>query len=165
MTAWSQVTLNQVPSRIVGHPIPEQFTIKSSSPNLVEGREFFSPQGIALDTSVTPPILYVADSGNNRVLAWKNATAFRNGQPADLVIGQPDMFTTGPQGPGIGLQTGLFNPFGLAVRPNGDLWVVDGGNNRVLKYPKPFSQSDQFPTQVIGQPNLTSRTPNNCVGT
>jgi len=42
----------------------------------VEGREFYSPQGIAVDNSATPPIVYVADTGNNRVLAWKNAASF-----------------------------------------------------------------------------------------
>ena len=65
-----QVTLNQVPSRTVGHPItpqPEQLTVYSSNPNLVEGRELYGPTGLALDTSGTPPVLYVSDTGNNRV--------------------------------------------------------------------------------------------------
>src|SRR5689334_18912019 len=82
------VALNPAPSRIIGHPLPEVFTFNSAVPNLVEGREFFQPQGIALDTSATPPIIYVSDTGNHRILAWKDATSFRNGQPADLVVGQ-----------------------------------------------------------------------------
>ena len=45
----------------------------------------FGPQGIAVDTSVNPPILYVADYGNNRVLAWKNALGFQRGEFADLI--------------------------------------------------------------------------------
>jgi uncharacterized protein (TIGR03437 family) len=156
---FTQVTLNPVPSRIVGHPNAEQLAVTSSNPNLVEGRELFGPVGIALDTSVTPPMVYVSDAGNNRILAWKSATAFRNGDFADLVIGQRDKFTTAAQGPTIGLQTGVFNPTGLTVR-NGDLWVVDSGNNRLLRYPKPFQQSDQFPDIVIGQTNLNGRNPN-----
>jgi uncharacterized protein (TIGR03437 family) len=155
-----QITLNQVPSRIVGHPNAEQLAVASSNPNLVEGREFYSPQGIALDTSVTPPYVYVSDAGNNRVLAWKSATGFRNGDPADLVIGQRDKFTTNPQGPfQNGLQTGLYNPTGLAVHI-GDLWVVDSGNNRLLRYPTPFQHSDQFPDLVIGQTSLNGRSQN-----
>ena len=91
------VPLNVTPSRIVGHPNPEQNVVASASPNLVEGREMFGPEGIALDTSVSPPILYVSDTFNNRVLDWKNATGFSNGAPADLVIGQLDPFHTGSE--------------------------------------------------------------------
>src|SRR4051794_31389729 len=91
--AQSLVPLNATPSKIVGHPLPEQNTgLFSANANLVEGREFLSPQGIALDTSVTPPILYVADTLNNRVLVWKNAASFTNGQTADFVIGQQDLY-------------------------------------------------------------------------
>ena len=42
----------------------------------------------------------------------------------------------------------------------GDLYVVDSGNNRVLRYPKPFSQTSQvFPDLYVGQPSLNSRVP------
>jgi uncharacterized protein (TIGR03437 family) len=155
---FAQVILNPVPARAIGQP---QLIPESGNPNLVEGRELFGPQGIAVDNNASPPIVYVADTGNNRVLAWKNAASFSNGAMADLVIGQPDRFSTVAQGPGIGtFSTGLFNPTGLAVR-NGDLYVVDSGNNRVLRYPKPFSQTTQvFPDLYIGQPSLSSRAPN-----
>jgi sugar lactone lactonase YvrE len=125
-----QVILNPVPARAIGQSIliPE-----SGNPNLVEGRELYQPQGIAVDNSVSPPIVYVADTGNNRVLAWKNAASFSNGAKADLVIGQPDFFSTAAYGPGTTFSTGLNTPTGLAVR-NGDLYVVDSGNNRVLRY-------------------------------
>jgi sugar lactone lactonase YvrE len=121
------------------------------SPNLVEGRELYAPQAVALDNSVSPPILYVSDYVNNRVLAWKNAATFTTGQKADLAIGQPDLDTTFPQGPSAVAQnsstytTGLTRPSGLAVDGNGNLYVVDAGNNRVLRYPKPFAQTGQFP--------------------
>jgi uncharacterized protein (TIGR03437 family) len=154
---FSQVTLNPVPARAIGQPIliPE-----SGNPNLVEGRELYSPQGIAVDNSVSPPMVYVGDTGNNRVLAWKNAASFSNGAVADLVIGQPDRFSTVAYGPGTTFSTGLNTPTGLAVY-KGDLYVVDSGNNRVLRYPKPFSQTSQvFPDLYIGQTSLNSRAPN-----
>ncbi len=155
------VPLNSIPSRIVGHPKPEQLTIPSGAPNLVEGRELWLPQGVAVDTSVTPNILYVSDTGNNRVLAWKNAAGFSSGQAADLVIGQQDFFRTAAQGPGQQFQTGLNGPSGLAVDTNGNLYVVDTGNNRILRFPKPFAaQGGVFPDLYIGQPNLNSRTAN-----
>ena len=84
----------------------------------------------------------MADTGNNRILAWKDAVGFTNGKPADLVIGQRDFFSTGANGPGIsgGLSTGFAAPTGLAV-DQGDLYVADSGNNRVLRFRKPFSHT------------------------
>ena len=162
---YSQITLNPVPARAIGQSI---LVPESANPNLVEGREFYSPQGIAVDNSATPPIVYVADTGNNRVLAWKNAASFCppgsssstcNGAMADLVIGQPDKYSTIPYGPTTTFSTGLNAPTGLAVYKS-DLYVVDGGNNRVLRYPKPFSQTGQvFPDLYVGQPSLNSRVP------
>ncbi len=158
-------TLNVLPSRVLGHPNPEQISnVVSLAPNLVEGREMYQPEGIALDTSVTPPIVYVSDTYNHRVLAWKNGTSFSNGAFADLVIGQNTPFSTLPQGPAISsstLVTGFSYPSGLTVY-KGDLYVVDGGNNRILRFPKPFSQpsAQPVPDLVIGQPNLSGHSPN-----
>ena len=157
----AQVPLNVFPSRIVGHPVAEQNGILANyNPNLVEGRELFTPAGLALDTSVSPPILYVADTGNNRVLAWKDAVNFTNGRPADMVIGQIDFYRTIPQGPSATFQTGLSLPTGLAVYKK-DLYVVDSGNNRVLRFPSPFDNAGNlFPDLFIGQPSLGSNAAN-----
>ena len=43
--------------------------------------------------SSAPFALYVSDSANNRVLVWKDSVRFRTGDPADLVIGQPNLRT------------------------------------------------------------------------
>ena len=140
---WAQslVPLNNNPSRVVGHVTNEGNTLSTDNPDLIVGREFWSPYGIAEDTSVSPPILYVSDTNNSRVLAWKNATAFNNGQQADLVIGQKDFYSTFPQGPGQTYPGGLTYPGALAVDAQGNLYVMDAGNNRVLRYPKPFTQT------------------------
>jgi uncharacterized protein (TIGR03437 family) len=168
-TAFAQITLNSVPSRSVGSPCPSPETaafcaqnITSTNPNLVEGREFYNPQSVALDTSVTPNILYVSDTQNNRVLAWKNATSYTNGQVADLAIGQPNLFTTFPGGPSGGSQTGLYQPTGIAVDAHGNLYVADSGNNRILRYPTPFAQTSQYPLPDlwIGQATLNTRAAN-----
>ncbi|MGA3019277.1 MAG: hypothetical protein ABSF62_19300 [Bryobacteraceae bacterium] len=162
VTAFAQITLNSVPSRSIGSPA---LNITSTNPNLVEGREFYSPQSVAVDTSVSPPIIYVSDTGNNRVLAWKNANSFQSGQFADLQIGQPDLLTTFPAGPGTPYSTGLNQPTGIAVY-KGDLYVADSGNNRVLRYPNPFNQvtqqKKQFPVPDlwIGQATLNTRSAN-----
>jgi uncharacterized protein (TIGR03437 family) len=156
----ASVTLNTTPSRQIGQPL---LIPRTSHPNLVEGRELWGPNGIALDTSTSPPMIYVADTFNNRVLGWKNATSFSNGQMADLVIGQPDPYTTSPAGPGptgSTFSSGLWYPTGVTVY-NGDLYVADSGNNRILRFKAPFAQYAQtgsYPTPdlYVGQPSLKS---------
>ena len=150
----AQITLNGLPTREVGQPLlpqPNPFNVTTTNPNLVEGREFFNPAGIALDTSVTPPRLYVADTRNNRVLAWKDAVGFTNGKPADLVLGQRDLLLHSALGPGRNpnnpLSTGFTLPFGLAVF-QGDLYVADAGNNRVLRFRKPFAADRPVPRSL-----------------
>src|ERR1017187_2755567 len=125
--AWPQITLNPVPSRTVGHPQtpqPEVTSVYSASPNLVEGRELAQPGGIAVDTSVSPSPIYVADTGNNRGLGWTDATNFANGQKADFGDRQNDFFPTWQQGPnlaarapgqGTPLQSGVNSPTRLAA--------------------------------------------------
>jgi uncharacterized protein (TIGR03437 family) len=154
----AQTVFNPFPSRIVGQAVlQQQGLITAAAINLVEGREFDQPQAVALDTSASPPILYVVDTLNNRVLAWKNASGFTNGAPiADLVIGQRDLLSTGPQGPavsGSNLSTGLFQPVGVTVDSSGNLYVIDAGNNRILRYSTPFSQTGSLLTVdlILGQ--------------
>lgn len=152
------VTLNSIPSRAVGQP---QLFPVSGAVNRVEGRELYNPQGVAFDTTGATPIVYVSDLRNNRVLAWKNAAAFSNGAHADMVIGQPDFFNTNTQGPAGTFVTGLAAPTGITVDSKGNLYVADSGNNRILRYPKPFSQQGQVtPDLWLGQPSLNTRLAN-----
>ncbi len=159
----AQTIFNPAPSRIVGQAVlQQQGVLTAIAPNLVEGREFNNPQAIAVDATANPPILYVADFGNNRVLAWKNASAFTKGDFADLVIGQRDFLSTGPEGPNADLSTGLSSPVALAVDSAGNLYVADAGNNRVLRYPRPFTQTGALLAVdlVIGQADLSGNSLN-----
>jgi uncharacterized protein (TIGR03437 family) len=153
---------NPFPSRIVGQAILQTGVLTATAPNLVEGKELNRPSGIALDTSVSPPILYVADFGNNRVLAWKNAFGFTKGDTADKVIGQRDFVSTAAQGPTTNLTSGLVGPTGIAVDKNGALYVLDTGNNRIIRFPAPFTQTGdllQFDL-LIGQKDTNGRSAN-----
>jgi uncharacterized protein (TIGR03437 family) len=154
----AQVTLNPRPSRALGQPrLLLNRTEGSVNPNLVEGRELYLPQVVALDNNVSPPVLYVSDTLNNRVLAWRNAADFANGAKADFVIGQKDFYSTQPLGPGTPVSSGLTTPNGLAVDRSGNLYVIDAGNNRILRYPRPYTQQfEQLPDRVIGQTNFNS---------
>lgn len=155
----AQSSLNPYPSRVLGQSTLEQ---RSGSPNLVEGRELWLPWSIAIDRSTTPPTLYVSDSANNRVLAWRNANAFAIGAPADFVVGQFDLTSTVALGPGTARATGISAPGAIAVDRTGNLYVVDAGNNRILRFPKPASSLDdpRSPDLVLGQAGFSTRLPN-----
>ena len=117
------------------------------SPNTVNGAGMSAPDFVAVDQSATPNHLYVVDTANNRVLGWKTAASFADGAAADLVIGQPDFFSSRPNVTNSQPTANtLYNPTGVAVDSNGNLYVADSGNNRVLKYSAPFSACDDtFP--------------------
>lgn len=156
----AQITLNATPTRVIGQ---DSTTINNYNPNLVEGREFDAPQGIALDTSTNPPALYVSDTANNRVLCFQSAASFANGQKANIVLGQPDLDTTLSGGPSASSTntTGLTQPTGIAVDAQGNVYVVDSGNNRILRFPRPFAQSGTpLPDLAIGQASFATNGPN-----
>jgi hypothetical protein len=76
--ASAQIVLDPSPARVSGHPPvspPEQLLISNVNPNFGANGGMYYPEGAAVDTSGSAPILYVADYANNRVLGWKNATS------------------------------------------------------------------------------------------
>ncbi len=76
-----------------------------------------------------------------------------NGQNALLVIGQPD-FTSSASGTSA---TTLLNPKDVAVdAAHGKLYVVDGHNNRVLRFTYPVSGNQPTAELVFGQPDTIS---------
>src|SRR5579862_1170442 len=172
---WAQTavspTLNSLPTREFGQA-SLQSSLNSIAPNLVEGRELYNPYGVAFDTSVSPPILYVVDTFNNRILAWQNPAALGVcglNNPgcgfATKAIGQRDLVSTLAGGPATngGLTAGFNNPTSIAVDSKGNLYVADNGNNRIVRFPKPFSQTGALLTTdlVIGQASIASGTQGN----
>jgi uncharacterized protein (TIGR03437 family) len=158
--------INPRPSRTFGHARLTLGT-QTTAPNLLEGKELNGPTAIAFDTSSSPAIVYVADTFNNRVLAWRNPAALTAGNPADKVIGQRDFLSSLQGGPGTttgGLTSaGLALPNGLAVDSSGNLYVLDAGNNRIVRFPRPLEQQGEFvsPDLVIGQKTVaTGNQPN-----
>jgi uncharacterized protein (TIGR03437 family) len=156
------LTINGYPTREFGQPTLQSPPV-SAAPNLVEGRELFSPSAIAFDNSVSPPHVYIVDNANNRVLGWNNANNVTQGNFADLVIGQPDFYSTFSGGPGTSSSTGLKAPTGIAVDASGNVYVSDSGNNRILRYKTPFKeQAGDLPVDlVIGQKTSSSGSSSN----
>lgn len=112
--------------------------------------------GVAIDQSSIPNHLYVADPVNNRVLGWASVAALVNGKGADIVIGQPDFFSSSSNYNGI-TASSLSAPSGIAVDSSGNLYVADQGNIRVLEYNTPFvvtgeaGSGDNIADEVFGQ--------------
>ena len=122
--------------------------------NLIDATGMVNPQAVAIDTSVTPNRLYAADSGNNRVLAYKDVATFVNGGAADLVIGQLDFLSGGCNQNNPSPSAGsLCFPLGLTVDAGGNLYVADSDNSRVVEYNTPFAGCGSFPC-IGGSANL-----------
>ena len=124
---------------------------------MVQGVELYNPVGLALDSRTGETHIYISDTRNNRVLAWRSISAYQIGDPPALVLAQPSALYSGPLGIGI---KGLTTPLGLAVNPqNGDLYVADFGDNRVVRFRDPFSNPTRIePDAVYGQPGFATRT-------
>ncbi len=141
------------------------------SPNLIEGREMnFVPGngngdgGIVIDLISSVPHLYIADTYNNRVLGFNDARLVKPGTKADIVIGQVDFNrsvvnypSNDPTKPN---SQGLNSPVGLVLDTQGNLFVADAGNGRVLRFPQPFKQPQnnfEAADMVIGQSSFTAQ--------
>ncbi|MFZ2063278.1 MAG: hypothetical protein WAU82_19880 [Candidatus Binatus sp.] len=160
-------TENQSASLVLGQNLFSHLQANTPVP------EFLAlPIQIAIDQKSTPIHLYVADSFNNRVLGWNDVATFTDGAAADLVIGQPDFFSNAAnEGGGSTSSTthSLADPVGVAVDSNHNLYVADGGNNRVLEFAAPFAGCGSLPcvdsadaTVVIGIQGTSTA---NCAGT
>jgi uncharacterized protein (TIGR03437 family) len=131
-----------VSSLVLGQP---DFTTNNSTLSQTGLR---GPTGVATDGN----ILALADTDNNRVLIWLRLPT-RNGQPADVVVGQPDFTHNATAVPPT--QTSLRGPEGVWIW-NGKLFIADTQDNRVLIYNKIPTSNNARADLVVGQPNFTS---------
>ena len=126
-----------------------QAAFRGQQPNGADRSGLVRPQAVAVDDSVDPHRLWVSDTGNNRVLGWRDAEGFANGAPADLVIGQPGPFTADCNHGGRSAAR-LCEPRGITVDATGTLWVADLLNHRVLAFESPFT-TDLTADLILGQ--------------
>jgi hypothetical protein len=117
----------------------------------VDANSLCDPRAVALDLTGN---LYVADSGNSRVLEYNTPLDAVSGEPgagnatADNVFGQNNSFTTrtcndGTAGGDVGGRgpDSLCGPAGEATDAIGNLYVSDTNNNRILEYNTPLNGS------------------------
>ena len=117
--------------------------------------------------------LYIPDIFNNRVLRYDDL--FNSDKSADFVWGQVDfqgIFCN--QGAGLGKPNSkslCISPepgpgnlrAGVALDSEGNLWVADNNNNRVLRFPynPTIGRPDQEADLVLGQPDFSTATSGN----
>ncbi|HEY5039032.1 MAG TPA: hypothetical protein VIJ93_08190, partial [bacterium] len=137
---------------------------------------FTSNQGLSSPTSRTLGIsagnggvfsdgtrLFIADSGNNRVLIY-NSIPVTNNAPADVVVGQSD-FNSGNAN--AGSSPTKANGFGVPSDVWSDgtrLFVSDYGNSRVLIFNSIPIANNASADLVVGQPDLVSGSYNQNLG-
>lgn len=148
--------LTAVPADTTADGVLGQPLFSSNEPNQPGGivsdsnMAFLFAPGVAIAPSGR---IYVADDFNHRVLSWPIAGSYTSGAAADRVLGQADFNAGDPNTGGLPSSNTLFLPQGLAVAINGDLWVTDAFNHRVLKYVDP-ENSDALADLVLGQPDF-----------
>ncbi len=101
----------------------------------------YAPRGVCL----TDDAVVVADTGNHRLLIWQSALPGADHADADVVIGQPDMTTEGPNL--------FFLPTGVIVH-EGRLLVADAWHHRILVWDEVPRSSSVPPSSVLGQPTM-----------
>lgn len=101
--------------------------------------------------------LYIADDGYNRILIY-NSIPTTNGVPANVVIGQPDMYQRIANNGGRSLAS-IYDPSN--VWSDGTKMIVgDSANHRVLIY-RPVPTTNTAPAQLIlGQTTTNGGTAN-----
>jgi uncharacterized protein (TIGR03437 family) len=125
----------------------------------VDATTMFAPTSVSSDGSK----VYVADLGLNRVLIW-NAIPTRSAQPADVVLGQKEMTRSDPNDAARLCEPLLQDAAGRNIYPvrcaatlnfprhvisdGRRLFIVDGGNDRILVYNE-IPRENGVPANVV----------------
>lgn len=134
-----------------GAESPFGLALPSAQPTAAQ---LYAPRGVWFNDD----LLIAADSGNHRVLIW-HGLPDRDGQDADVVLGQPDFTSEGPAAGGRSHANGLHLPTAVMVI-DGRLLVADAWHHRVLVWDRVPTESNTPPTYAIGQPSLDAVQPN-----
>ncbi|MBV8673650.1 MAG: NHL repeat-containing protein, partial [Acidobacteriaceae bacterium] len=125
----------------------------------VSATSFNGPQSVALDSSGN---LYVADTGNSRVLFYPAGST-----TATRVYGQGGSFTSNTANWNGVTADSLYQPFSIALDSSGNLYVADDQNNRVLFYPagsttasRVYGQGGSFTSNIANNGGISANSLN-----
>jgi len=129
---------------VIGQPNFTTYTAKTTQTGLN------GPFGATMDSAGN---LWVADTGNNRVVAYANAATVASGSAsAFIVLGQKDFLTGTTTTPS---QYTMDGPTSVAVDSTGTLYVMDRTYNRVLRFANAATRSNgAFADGLFGQSNF-----------
>ncbi|MFZ0591283.1 MAG: hypothetical protein WAM39_12420 [Bryobacteraceae bacterium] len=168
---WNSIpTQNQQPADLVlgqanltSAVMPNQ----ASSTITAAANQLFSPTSVTSDGTR----LYVSDLGFNRVLIW-NSIPTSIDQPADVVVGQPDMTQAAENNvPNLCAPTGTDSSGNKTYSPRcansldfpryalsdgTRLFIADGGNDRIQVFNTIPTTNGAAADLVIGQPDMVS---------
>ncbi|MEZ5096860.1 MAG: NHL repeat-containing protein [Nocardioides sp.] len=132
-----------------------QSDLRACEPNAgaePDAGSFYWPFG----ASLVDGRLYVADTGNRRVLVWRDGIP-EGGQPADVVLGQPDGSAREENRGGPVAADSFRWPHAFAGDGAGGVWVADAGNHRLLGW-RAHPDEDRPADLVLGQPDFETGT-------
>jgi sugar lactone lactonase YvrE len=141
-------TIDEKASVVIGEP--NLSTTYPGGSLVTNGTVLYVPEAIAFDSSGN---LWVSDTGEARILEYTQP--FTTGENASLALGVPNLQTAGDTTTPAS-QTNLNTPVGLTFDSSGNLWVADGGYDRVEEFTAPFSNGEGAMI-VLGQDNFTSK--------
>ena len=141
-----------------------QATTTGGSAEAVLGQVNFASNNIGTTaTTLNRPVacaidsaghLFVAEADNQRVLRYDNAAAKATGASADGVLGQAD-FTSSASGTTASSFGGSLT--GIALGPNGSLYVADATNQRVLRFDNAAAKANGAAADgVLGAADFTT---------
>ncbi len=144
-------TNGQAANLVLGHP---DFTTGNDYLG-IGADEMYNPEAVAVDPATGK--VFVADSGNHRVLCFASGTALMNGAAAEAVLGQPDFISKNNNTVNA---ASMSSPQAVAVDTAGRLWVADSGHDRVLRFDNAAAKTNGANADgVLGQSDFTSGLP------
>ncbi|WP_374670794.1 IPTL-CTERM sorting domain-containing protein [Acidovorax temperans] len=148
-SAAQAVTNGGAAEAVFGQP---DFTSTTANNGGRSAKSLAQPMTCAMDAAGR---LFVTDHGNRRVLRYDNAATKPSFATADGVLGQAD-FTSFNSGTTAN-RFGTSFLYGIALAPNGALYVSDGSNRRVLRFDNAAAKANGADADgVLGAANLTT---------
>lgn len=149
-TAWSRPVTFQRATSVLGQP---DFT-SSDSASPTDEKTFVQPEAVVIEP-VTGKV-FVSDYSGNRILRFSSTTAYQTNAAAEAVLGQADFDEVTSADPPTAAS--LSGPGGMAFDSQGNLYVADYSNRRILRWNDPTNIASGAPADiVIGQADFTSK--------